>query len=188
MTLTITKPRHHWTEQDNEMLRTYYDGSSEAIDRLAHLLNLTREAVKQRATHLFLTRSQDRHVWSPERVAELIRLTTMYSPKKIAQIMGVTENAVHCKQQKIKVSSWGSRGWYNLEEIRELFTVSEKTVHKWISSGKLKACRYGEKSLILQITPKSLRSFVIANPIELQGRKVDMVFLVDLLTNYKAND
>lgn len=50
-----------------------------------------------------------------------------------------------------------SNQMYTVEDIAELFLVSERTVYRWIKIKKLKAVQIGR---VLRITPGDLDSFV----------------------------
>ena len=185
MTLTLTRV-HHWTESDKEILRGMYDSTRHTIDLIAERIGASRAAVKSKASELGLTRAVDRHEWTPEMVAQLEKLTPNNSPKKIGRIMDMPENAIRNKQRRLRISSLDGKEWYTQTDIMELCGVTSRIVKRWIESGKLRATRYRSENGFWQVTPGDLKYFFMTCPGELQGHKVDMVTLVDLLCNVKA--
>jgi len=178
--------RHVWTAHDYELLRTYYDGKSASIKKLEGLTGASHNAIKQKAIGLRLTKRQKPPDWSQEEYDKLAKLAPDYSPNQIAKKLKRSENAVSIKLYRMNICPNG-RSWYTVQDLIDIFGVNFKTVQKWVESGKLQAERYKSENGFWKVTPEDLRQFVIRCPLELQGRKVDMVFLVDLLANYQAN-
>jgi len=177
---------HHWTPAEFELCRRYYDGHKESIDYLQTLIPTTHQGIKQKAIALHLTKRQKPPNWTPEELDELARLTPIWSVPRIARKMHRTENAIRAVQWKKSISPL-NREWFTQAEIVQILNVNGQTVQKWVKTGILHTSKEGPRDAYLRITTKDLYSLVVNHPGELQGRKVDMVFLVDLLSNYRAN-
>lgn len=175
--------RHKWTVHDYELLRLYYDGTTASTKRLVELIGASHQGVKQKAIKLNLTKRQIYKEWSVEENERLQKLTPTLSPKRIGDLLNRTESAVRIQQQRLKFSP-NHRDWFTAQDLETLFNVHFQTASRWLESGILKARRYDSPQGQWQITTKDLRDFVLKYPSELQGRKVDMVFLVDLLTSH----
>lgn len=81
-------------------------------------------------------------------------------------------------------------GLYNANGVGYLLGVDRNSVLLWINKGWLKAKRAGlseREDDQWEIKAKDLRDFVINNAARVNGAKCDMVWLIDLLTNYHAN-
>ena len=188
MTLTLTRPKvktqRWWTQEEIEIMKGKYDGTCKTIYVLEQTLKRSHQSIKKKAIELGLTKRRNYPVWSADEIAKLEELTPLYSPWKIAQMIGRSVNAVKIKQTHLKFSPT-SRDWYTLRECAQILGIHINTLTDCAQSGKLRAEKYGHSS-IWQITPQSLKLFVMKYPGELQGRKPDMVTLVDLLCNIKA--
>lgn len=93
-----------------ELARLSAEGYSAGL--IADILGVTRSAVLhrqnragiQRPTRRELAHHRTTSIWTPERVAELVKLTAEgYSGGMIAQMFGITRNAVIGRQTRMKI-------------------------------------------------------------------------------------
>ena len=189
MTLTLERPTrkvHHWTPEELETVKRRYDGTTKTTKALVELIGASYQAIKLKAILMGVTRRQRQKPWTQEDIEKLERLTPLQSPVKIAEALKRTLNAVRAKQNELKFSPL-SREWYYLIEVHQITGIHLQVLTRFVHDGKLKAQRYGNGDERWQVTPKDLKLFLMHYPGELQGRRCDMVTIVDLLTNVKAD-
>jgi hypothetical protein len=190
MTLTLERPTrkvHHWTPEDLDLVKQKYDGTSETTKVLEQLIGASHAAIKQKAIILGITRRQrPERAWTEEEIDKLEKLTPLYSPYKVGEMLKRTVHAIRAKQNELKFSPL-HREWYYLVEVAKITGIHLSVLTRLVNSGKLKAQRYGANDKRWQIRPQDLKLFIMRYPGELQGRKCEMVTIVDLLTNVKAD-
>jgi excisionase family DNA binding protein len=94
-----------------------------------------------------------------------------------------TPRAIYAKASDLGIRLLQRNERYTLNEVSEMLGVWDKTVYMWIKNGKLAATKSGDPTLShWNITRNDVRKFIIRYPTELTGRNVDMVQIVDILT------
>lgn len=183
---------HVWTDEEREIVRRDYDGTNAGADRIAARLGVTRYAVKGMAYKLGVGKITDRRRWTPEEDERLTELITQYAPKDVARLMGRGLNSVVVRSKRLGLSRRVRDGWYTKREVCEILGVDHGRVQRWMDSGELRAVPHGSVrpqqggGALWHIREADLRAFIIRNAGELNGRNVDLVQIVDILTPLRA--
>ncbi len=189
-----TRSRYHWTPEIDEMIRQAHNGadykSTGAVRRLAARLGFPLRVVSRRAERLGVSRIVVER-WSDEETA-VVRRNAHLSPIVIVRKLRKAgyRRTLCAVVNKIQAGRIRREG-YSAEELAELMHVNARTISRWIESGKLKAQRV-EKSNAAEgfywfIRPRVLRRFLIEHLGEVEIRRCDKYWLVDLLTNKIAD-
>ena len=189
----IRKP-HRWSEQETDLLRREYDGSSRATTHLMGILGLRRSQIRTRASyigvtrHLFIT-----HVkWddSPEALHKFGELLQRYSLAKVGKIYGVSSSAVAARAARKRVNKQLRHGWYTVKDVGLILNVNPQTITTWIQTGLLKATNHFGKNQGYEggacwyhIEEKDLKEFILHHRYEFYNRRVDLGAVLDIVLN-----
>lgn len=193
--------RHIFTPQADEIIRAEYRLSLHgrrpyAIkDRLGSKLGVPGWVTQRRATELGITRIKEPR-WTDVEV-ELLAIHAWKNPDLIRRIFlkrGYTRssNSIWLKIKRRLGGRRMNRPFYTANELSELLGVDRHAVGRWIAEGRLSSKRGGTNRVEKQggdmyfIRPRDVRAFVAANPKDIDLRKVDQHWFIDLLTNSKA--
>lgn len=199
VTQTIAKPRlwghgYEWSSEEKEILKKYYNGTKASLPGLQKMLyeksGVLRnfDTIRKMAGNLKLTILK-RAKWTE---SEIKLLETLAGTCNSEALVNEFKNKLHSNRTPRaicgKASELGIRllqrnDRYTLMEIAEMLGVWGKTVSMWIRTEKLVANKFTDKPIShWNITRENLRKFIIRYPTELTGRNVDMVQIVDILT------
>lgn len=124
--------------------------------------------------------------WTPQEealLAEYSHLSLNTLRGKLRAIGSVrTENAIEVRLKKLQLSRV-NHDVYSANEAGRLLGVAHKTVLRWINAEALRATRLpGSKSDAprWQITRRALREWIAAHPVEVDLRRVDKYWFIDL--------
>ena len=184
--------RRHWTEAEDERIRSGYRHCQESIAELATQLQRSEAAVRSRVQKLRITKSQGRKRWTPEEDARLAELAETRSMDRIAVQMGRSPNAVTVRANRLGILRSMRNGWYTMREAAAILGIDSHTLRTHINTGRLKAERHrlaapgqDEKNLTWHIKEKDLKDFIRGNAHRLTGRNVDLVQIVEILAGLK---
>ncbi len=187
--------KHKWTEDEKEIVRRDYRGTNASAQMIAVMLGVSFNGVKGQVQKLGVAKNTDRKRWSLEEEEQLRELITVYPTQKIARIMKRSINSVSVRAKRLGLSRRLRDGWFTKKEVCEILGVGHKWLQKRIDSGALKAKPHKQGSIpqkgggaMWEIKAMDLREFIIKHPMELQGRNVDMVLVVDLLQTNPAQN
>lgn len=190
-------PRKRW-ETDEHIDRAIIDcyrnnPQKNAVRELAERIRRPRWWVLKRATALGLkTPRLKEPPWS-EAEKELLEKCAHKSPEAIWKIFRRhgfqrTETAIVMKRKRLRCDTVDI-DHYTCRQLAREFGVDDKVVAGWINKGWLKAGKRGTKRLSRQggdmwwIRRKDIKSFVAENASQIDLRKVDKIWFIDLLTN-----
>jgi hypothetical protein len=182
-TQDIRKEIHRpWTENDIETLRINYNGNVRDITDLAGRMNRTFYSLEAKAGSLGLTRVR-RKFWDKDDIEFLRENTGRHSVRKLSEMMKRSANAIVLQMKTLGLHRKNRNGWYTTTEAAEIMGCSKQKIAWLIRDKKLFAKpHYDTEHSVLEITRKAMRRFICTYPAELQGRNVDMVQLIDVLT------
>ena len=98
----------------------------------------------------------------------------------MAKHLGRTKKAVKLKANRLSLSLVRTSG-YTMSDVRLALGCDTKTVQKWIERGWLVGKRQGPNSHNWRFTNQNVRDFIIAHPNEIDHRRMDWLWMVDLL-------
>ncbi len=182
-----------WTESEQEILKKRYTGTTPNILSLQKALyensGIMRNphAIRKMATKLQLTRPT-KHPWTEDQIKLLEQLVGKFSAPIISHRVNHSVSSVCNKANELGLKLLQRYDWYTLNETAEILGVWRETVLKWIEHGKLKTSRNTDKEKSTwHITSKQLHDFIVRYPMELTGRNVNMVHLVEILCSPENN-
>jgi len=160
-----------------------------SIQLLAKRLGMPHWALKKRARELGLARTKELP-WSEAELAILSRYAWM-SDERIrlklkAEGYTRTVTGIHLKLKRMRFKHDGS--FYSANSLAQALGIDPHAVTRWIKSGHLKAKLRGTARGPLQngdayvIQEKDIRRFILEHPTEIDLRKVDQLWFLDLIT------
>ena len=177
----------HWSEAMDATLCKMYDptvrGRSQEI---ADRLRVPRWAVNRRAAALGLSRPKDRP-WSTADEAHLEANYHRRSVRAIAGRLGRSPTAVKLKAKRLGIRKNGEG--YTASSLAEALGVDPHWVLARIRSGKLRASHRQTERIERQgdswlITDEALVAFLHTHAYDVDLRKVDSLWFMDLVAPY----
>ena len=184
----MRKTNHEWTDEEREIVRRDYRQTCASRRELANRLGVTEPSVAYQIAKMGLAKRSDRRPWTPEENSRLLDLIEKKSPVQIAKSMSRTMNAVVIQAKRLNASRRNRTGWYTMSEVCEILGMDHHWVGRRIENGSLQATRQNggtpedNPGRIWRIEEKDLRKFIRRHPHELNGRNVDLVQLVNILS------
>lgn len=171
-------------ERGRRLILEKYDGTSAAIDELMRYFpGYPRYIIRKWASQLGLARQKEPY-WTEEDEAYLERNLHRKSLGDIARYLGRTKTAVRLKAKRLGVNKT-QEGYTMRGLLMGLGMTSHHRVHYWIEKGWIKATRrQSERSENVDIwlfTDGAIRDFIKNHPQEVDPRRADWLWLVDIL-------
>jgi hypothetical protein len=148
--------------------------------------------VTRRGAVLGLARVKE-PVWSPEEVALLERWGHLTDPVIQRKLKSAgyqrSVNAIHLKLKRLRIKQ--NLDGYSACSLAAAFGVDPHKITTWVRRGMLRATHRGTERTERQggdtfwITHKAVRGFVLAYPDEVDLRKVEKWWFLDLITDGK---
>jgi len=177
-----------WNDITDATLRRMYDSTVRGRSQeIAERLNIPRWAVNRRAAALGLSRPKDRP-WSAQEEAYLEANFHHSSTKALARRLGRSPTAVKLKAKRLGLRKYDEG--YTASSLAEALGVDPHWVLARIRSGKLRAShRHTERTLgqggdSWLITDEAVLDYLAAHPYDLDLRKVDSLWFMDLIAPY----
>lgn len=190
------RQKYFLTEADRNLIRAVYGNpeygsTGESIDYLVAKFRVPRHVVKNWGQRFGLARTRDDH-WTPEDLAYLEEWYQTPSGKRagikdIAAHLGRTEAAVRLKAKRMKYRRT-TGGTYTVHGLADALGCDWHKVERWIKAGLLKAHRdHSREDGRMAISPEEVRRFIIAHPNEIDHRRADWLWLLDILVGDEMN-
>lgn len=182
----------HWTKEGLDFVKErYLTGVSSKI--IARELDVSISSVKGVVRYFGINRRTiDRVEWTGKEddyLREHYGNVPVYKiSKNIQKIEGNkrSPNAIYLRASKLKLNGYGRHDWYTLGDLSQSLKVRSATVHNWVKCGRLRAGRYnnnGDKHCTMMVKRKDLAIFIRSYPEEINHRPIDVMFLVEVLTD-----
>ena len=190
-----SRRKYIFTDQIDQFIREIYLNHRDAKRRpgvrlLAKRVGMPHWALKKRARELGLARTKELP-WS-ERELEILARYAWMSDERIrlklkAAGYARTVTGIHLKLKRMRFKDDGS--FYSAYSLAQALGIDPHAVTRWIKSGHLKAKfrgtargpqQNGDSYLIHE---KDVRRFILEHPTEIDLRKVDQLWFLDVLTN-----
>jgi hypothetical protein len=184
------------SEQIDQLIREGYRrfwefNSRKAIKATASRIGWPAWAVKKRARVLGLCRASEAQPWT-EQEEQLLQQWSHHCDDVIVRKMrerGIhrTATAVHLKIKRLRIRT--NRDWYSATSLAEAFGVDQHKITGWIRRGLLHAERRGTERTEAQggdswyILHSAVRDFVFKCPDEVDLKKVEKFWFLDLITD-----
>ena len=192
---TLHRRKHIFSDQADQLIREAYlsprnvKGMS-SIHLLAKRLGMPHWALKKRARELGLARTKELP-WSEAELAILSRYAWMSDERIRLKLKAAgytrTVTGIHLKLKRMRFKHDGS--FYSACSLAQALGIDPHAVTRWIKSGHLKARLRGTARGPIQngdtyaIQEKDVRQFILQHPTEIDLRKVDQLWFLDLITN-----
>jgi DNA-binding CsgD family transcriptional regulator len=180
-------PKHRWTEEERDVVRTLYRQDSKSAQLIADRLGVTFYGVKGQVQLLGISKRTGRRWWHTNNDAKLRKLIPQYAPVTVAKMMNCSIGSVINRAKRLGLSRRSRDGWYTKKDICEILGIEHKRVQTFIDSGVLPATyHHGHRpskngSGSWHITKEDLRTFIRNYPEEFNGRQVDLIQIVEIL-------
>ena len=187
--------KYIFTDQIDDLVREIYLHAPGAKTRpgirlLAKKVGMPHWALKKRARELGLARTKELP-WS-ERELEILARYAWMSDERIRLKLKTagharTVTAIHLKLKRMRFKHDGS--FYSACSLAQALGIDPHAVTRWIKSGHLKAKLRGTARTEQQngdsylIQEKDVRRFILEHPTDIDLRKVDQLWFLDLITN-----
>jgi hypothetical protein len=158
-----------------------YDGTPAKIDELMSLTGAPRWKVKKWATELGLARQKEPR-WTQEDEEYLERNISRKSLADIAKHLERTKTAVKLKAKRLGLNK--TIEGYTMRGLCMALGCDHHKVEKWLHAGWLQGKRRGTERTTQDywyFTDRNIRKFIIEHPTEIDQRRVDWLWVVDLL-------
>jgi hypothetical protein len=177
------RQKYFLDEPGRRLILAKYDGRTEVIDELAERLKVPRWVVMRWARGLGLTRRKE-PPWTQEEMNYLERYLHKTSIASIAKHLGRTQTAVQAKAKRLGASK--TQEGYTMSGLCLGLGCDEKTVKKWIERGWLRGQRRKTERTegqgdIWYFSDAAIRELVRKHPEEIDPRRADWLWLVDVL-------
>jgi hypothetical protein len=194
-TKSRSRRKYVFTNQIDELIRAIYLDRPGAKTRpgirvLANKVGIPHWALKKRARELGLARTKE-NPWSEPELEILARHAWMSDERIRLKLKAAgysrTVTGIHLKLRRMKFKHDPS--FYSANGLARALGIDSHAVSRWIRSGHLKAklrgTARGEKQNgdIYLIREKDVRRFILEHPTEIDLRKVDQLWFLDLVTN-----
>jgi len=184
-----SKP-YETNEWIDAQIRRVYEAGLKPGDRNRLSRALRRPAwwITRRAVELGVSTGKANSDWSREEV-QIVEETLELTPRVVSNKLRAagysrTPTAIVVKRKRLGLRQY--RDTYTARELAELMGIRcQKTVGRWIESGMLKAKRRGSgygANDPWEIAPSAVRNLIIDFTAEIDIRKCDKFWLVDLLS------
>jgi hypothetical protein len=184
----VPKKKWFWNDIADGLLRRMYDPTVKGRSQeIAAQLRVPRWAINRRAAALGLSRPKDRP-WSVEDEADLEANFHHVSVKTLARTLGRSSTAVKLKAKRLGLRKYDEG--YTALSLAEALGVDPHWVLARIRSGKLRASRRHTERTAEQggdswlITDEAVVKFIRDHPYDIDLRKVDSLWFMDLITPF----
>ena len=172
--------RYFFDATSDRLIVERYDSSTETIDWLTKKLAVPRWVVKRRAQALGLARTKEKP-WSEKEIAYLEAHMHYLSLAVLAKKLGRSITAVSLKAKRLSIRKSGEG--YTASSLAQAFGVDDHKIVRWVELGLIRASkRNSERPRDMYFIPeREVKSFVRTYPTEIDLKKVDQVWFIDLL-------
>ena len=190
-----SRRKYVFTDQIDRLIRESYHNRRDEKTRfniriLAKKVGMPHWALKKRANELGLARTKELP-WSETELGILARYAWMSDERIRLKLKAAgysrTVTGIHLKLKRMRFKHDGS--FYSAYSLAQALGIDPHAVTRWIKSGHLKAKLRGTARTKQQngdsylIQEKDVRRFILEHPTDIDLRKVDQLWFLDLLTN-----
>ena len=187
--------KYVFTDQVDQLIREIYLSHPDAKTRpgirlLAKKVDIPHWALKKRARELGLARTKEKP-WSEAELEILARYAWMSDERIRLKLKAAgyprTATGIHLKLKRMRFKH--DPGFYSANGLAQALGIDSHAVTRWIRCGHLKAHLRGtargeqQNGDIYLIREKDVRRFILEHPNDIDLRKVDQLWFLDLITN-----
>ena len=190
-----SRRKYVFTDQIDQLIREIYLNHRDAKTRfgtrlLSKKVGIPHWTLKKRARELGLARTKELP-WSEAELGILERYAWMNDERIRLKLKAAgysrTVTGIHLKLKRMRFKHDGS--FYSAYSLAQALGIDPHAVTRWIKSVHLKAKFRGTTRTAQQngdsylIQEKNVRRFILEHPTEIDLRKVDQIWFLDLITN-----
>ena len=194
-TTVQSRRKYVFTDQIDQLIREIYLTARSAKTRsgirlLAKKVDIPHWALKKRARELGLARTKELP-WTEAELAILSRYAWMSDERIRLKLKAAgytrTVTGIHLKLKRMRFKHGGS--FCSAYSLAQALGIDPHVVTRWIKSGHLKAKLRGTARTPQQngdsylIQEKDVRRFIVEHPTNIDLRKVDQLWFLDVMTN-----
>ena len=187
--------KYIFTDQIDQRIREIYQNHPDAKTRpgirlLAKKVGMPHWSLKRRAHELGLARTKEQR-WSEPELEILARHAWMSDERIRLKLKAAgyprTVTGIHLKLKRMRFKE--DMGFYSANGLARALGIDNHTVARWIRAGHLKAKYRGTERTeqqggdIYLIHEKDVRRFILQHPSDIDLRKVDQLWFLDVITN-----
>lgn len=180
-----------WTEEVNNLIIDAYSKQRFPLKYLKKHILLSHVPLPTLKSRIYKMGVHNGKInrWLDAEVDIILAHMDNKKPAQIAKILqkkgynrsvGALRQFMHKHQIRIRADV------YTAKEVAIVFKVSPLTVCRWIQDGKLKAKKENGEGSNYAVTPLHIAEFLKNHPFLLEGRRVDVPFIVALLLEYSS--
>ena len=177
--------------EGRQLILDHYDSQPKTIDWLVEQLSppgqlIPRHVVIKWAGQLDIARAKD-PPWSKDDERYLRNALHHVGPKAIARTLGRTETAVKIKAKRLDLRKIVTGGGFTLRAVCRGLGVDHHQVERWMVNGWFGGTRRDsnrrgkQRGDIWYYTAESIRELVRQHPEEIDRRRVDWTWLIEVL-------
>ncbi len=176
----MTGKKYRFDSRHDALIRDRYDSRPRTITDLAKLIGVPRHAIKRRAQQLGVARTKERP-WSEFEVRYLEARLHRMSVAVLARRLRRTVTAVALKAKRLGLRKTDEG--YTAAALAQALGVDSHRVLSWMRRGMVRATRrHSDRDHdMYYIADAAVRQFVARNPGEVDLRKVDQLWFIDLM-------
>ena len=190
-----SRRKYVFTDQIDQLVREIYLNHPGAKTRpgirlLAKKVGMPHWALKKRARELGLARTKELP-WSEAELEVIARYAWMSDERIRLKLKAAgfarTATGIHLKLKRMRFKH--GPGFYSANGLAQALGIDSHAVARWIKRGHLKAQPRGtargerQNGDIYLIREKDVRQFILRHPTDIDLRKVDQLWFLDLITN-----
>jgi hypothetical protein len=187
--------KYVFNDQIDQLIRETYlsrpgTGTQLGLQPLAKKVGMPHWALKKRARELGFARTKELP-WSETELGILARYAWMSDERIRLKLKAAgyprTVTAIHLKLKRMRFKHDGS--FYSANGLAQALGIDSHAITRWIKSGHLQAKLRGtargarQNGDIYLIHEKDVRRFILEHPTDIDLRKVDQLWFLDLITN-----
>lgn len=178
----MARKKYNLDERATALLQARYDSRTETIAQLSRALGVPHYTIKRWAQVLGLARTKEKP-WSESEVAYLEAHFHRLHVSTLARKLGRTVTAVALKAKRLGIRKCGEG--YTVRSLALALGVDDHKVVRWINRGLLRASRRqtDRECDPYLITETAVRDFIARHPTEIDLKRADGLWLIDLLVN-----
>jgi DNA-directed RNA polymerase specialized sigma subunit len=183
--------KHFLSDEGRQLILDHYDSQPKTIDWLVEQLSppgqrIPRHVIIKWAGQLDIARAKD-PPWSKDDERYLRNALHHVGPKAIARTLGRTETAVRIKAKRLGLRKIVTGGGFTLRAVCRGLGVDHHQVERWMVNGWFSGTRRDsnrrgkQRGDIWYYTAESIRELVRRHPEEIDRRRVDWTWLIEIL-------
>ncbi len=176
---TYRMKNRKYTIEQQEYVRTHYLGTCDSARQISQDLDIPFRHIFYLVKKVGVgNRLKKVKPWTKYEEEELTNEITRLSIITIAGKHKRSPIAIKSRLQHLGILRKGRDGWYNGQDICEIFGVTSGWLTRRIRDGFIKAEQRGGQ---LCITKEDLITYIRENPHSIDRRKIDIFYFIDLL-------